>query len=269
MAGPVRLQKFLSQAGVASRRASEDIIQAGRVSVNGTVVTELGTKVDPAGDAVMVDGKLVEPAARRWVALHKPIGYVTTRADPEGRRTVYELLPEELHGLFYVGRLDYDSEGLLLLTNDGDAAHRLLHPSYGAERVYEALVEGRPDESVMRRLVEGVQLEDGLAVARAAERGERTPGGVMVRITLAEGRKREVRRMLDAVGHPVKRLRRVRYGPISLGDLPSGGWRELTRKELSALARVARRKPRPRGGKARRERQGGVGRDAGGRGRQS
>jgi 23S rRNA pseudouridine2605 synthase len=247
MAGPVRLQKYLSQAGVASRRASEGLIEAGRVSVNGSVVTELGTRVDPEGDAVMVDGKLVEPAPRTWVALHKPVGYVTTRSDPEGRSTVYDLLPAELHGLFYVGRLDYDSEGLLLLTNDGDATHRLLHPSFGAERVYEAVVEGRPDERVMRQLVEGVQLDDGLAVARHAERGERVQGGVVVRVTLAEGRKREVRRMLAAVGHPVRRLRRVRYGPVQLGELPAGQWRELTRRELSALARLARREPRPRG----------------------
>lgn len=233
---PVRLQKFLSQAGVASRRAAEELIRAGRVRVNGAVVTELGVKVEPERDAVEVDGKSVRPAAATWIAVHKPRGVVSTRRDPGGRRTVYDVLPARLRRLFYVGRLDRDSEGLMLLTNDGDAAHRLLHPRFEVEREYEVEVERRLDPATLRRLLEGVPLEDGVARATRVSQVAAAGGGSRrVRVVLREGRKREVRRLFDAVGNPVLRLVRVRYGPIALGDLAPGAWRPLTQAEVARI----------------------------------
>lgn len=228
----MRLQKYLAQAGVASRRAAEQLIVDGRVAVNGAVVRTLGTRVDPERDRVAVDGREVRPSATEWIALHKPAGYVSTRRDPQARPTLYDLLPRELHRLFYVGRLDADSEGLVLLTNDGDAAHALLHPRFGVERVYEAEVQGDPPPRVLALLLEGVQLEDGIARALRAER--LAPG--RVRLTLTEGRKREVRRLLAAVGHPVRRLLRTRYGPVELGSLAPGEWRPLATHEIPRAA---------------------------------
>lgn len=233
----VRLQKFLSQAGVASRRAAEKLITEGRVSVNGAAVSELGTKVDPDRDEVRVDGDVVRPADLGWYALHKPRGYLSTRSDPGGRATLYDLLPESLHGLFYVGRLDYDSEGLVLLTNDGDTAHRMLHPRYGVAREYEVELDRNAEPDLAARLLEGVELEDGPARAEQA----RQTGAKRLRLVLAEGRKREVRRMLAALGHDVRRLRRLRYGPIQLGSLAEGAWRPLTASELRALRRLGGR----------------------------
>lgn len=238
-AGGVRLQKFLSQAGVASRRHAEDLIRAGRVSVNGTVVRELGTRVDPERDAVAVDGSRIRPAAPAWYALHKPRGCLSTRSDPQGRRTIYDLVPEAMHGLFHVGRLDYDSEGLVLLTNDGDTAHRMLHPSFGMEREYEVELAEPVDATLLDRLVRGVMLEDGPAQAEAV----RQLGARRLRLTLREGRNREVRRLLAACGHEVERLRRVRYGPIALGRQEPGTWRQLTGREVDALRAATRRRP--------------------------
>lgn len=226
----MRLQKYLAQAGVCSRRAAEELIAAGRVTVNGQPVTVPGTRVDPGADEVRVDGERVRSRAPEWVALHKPPGYVSTRHDPQGRRTIYDLLPADLRHLFSVGRLDADSEGLILLTNDGDAANRLMHPRYQVEREYEAEVAGAPSESVLQRLGAGVELEDGLARAERAE----LVGRNTIRLTLREGRKREVRRMLAALGHPVRRLRRVRYGKVVLGALAPGEWRRLEPHELPA-----------------------------------
>jgi 23S rRNA pseudouridine2605 synthase len=232
----VRLQKFLSQAGVASRRHSETIITSGRITVNGTVVTELGTRVDPARDEVLLDGRRILPAASEWYALNKPRGFLSTRSDPGGRRTLYELLPARLHGLFYVGRLDYDSEGLVLLTNDGDTAHRLLHPRYGVEREYEVELDRNVEADLPQRLEQGVELDDGPAHAQSVKQ----TGPKTIALTLAEGRKREVRRMLAACDHLVRRLRRTRYGPIELGDLAPEALRPLTRAELDALAAITR-----------------------------
>lgn len=232
----VRLQKFLSQAGVASRRAAEALMQAGRVRVNGRPATEPGTKVDPARDVVEVDGRRIRPARPVWIALHKPRGYVTTRRDPEGRATVYALLPPQHRRLFHVGRLDFDSEGLLLLTNDGDTAERLQHPRYEVDRVYDVEVAGALSDDARRRLLAGVALEDGPARARGLRRRRGAPAGhERWAVTMREGRKREVRRMFDAVGCPVRRLVRVRYGPIELGSLAAGAWRELTAAEVRAL----------------------------------
>ena len=232
----VRLQKFLSQAGVASRRAAEEPMRPGRVRVNGRPATEPGIKVDPGKDVIEVDGRRVRPAAPVWIALNKPRGYVTTRSDPRGRSTVYDLLPAEHRRLFHVGRLDYDSEGLLLLTNDGDAAERLQHPRYEVDRVYHVEVDEPLTEAARRALLSGVMLEDGQARARALRRLRASAGGIeRWAVTMREGRKREVRRMFDAVGSPVRRLRRVRYGPIELGSLRPGAWRKLTPREVRAL----------------------------------
>ena len=214
-------------------------MSAGRVSVNGSVVTEMGTRVDPERDRVEVDGRAVEIGARRWVAFHKPPGLLTTRSDPHGGRTIYDALPEELGGLRYVGRLDRDAEGLLLLTNDGTTANRLQHPSGEVEREYWLEVAGRVGPETVERLRSGVELDDGPARARRVrvlDSGQVTSELTMV---LTEGRKREVRRMMSEVGHAVLRLRRTRFGPVRLDDLRRGAWRELSRKERAAILRLA------------------------------
>jgi 23S rRNA pseudouridine2605 synthase len=239
----VRLQKYLSRAGVASRRGAESLIRDGRVRVNGEVAREMGVKVTEA-DRVEVDGRVVEPESPTWILLHKPTGYVTTRDDPRGRPTVYDLLPERFHGLFHVGRLDQDSAGLLLFTNEGGIANRLMHPRYQVDRVYVVEVEGAAGSEVMARLTAGVELEDGPARAESAEIVESGTGGsprTRARLVLREGRKREVRRMFDAVGHPVRRLRRERLGPIELGDLGEGEWRKLERAEVRSLRELGGR----------------------------
>ncbi|MDQ3556491.1 MAG: rRNA pseudouridine synthase [Gemmatimonadota bacterium] len=233
---PIRLQVYLARAGVASRRASEELIAQGRVSVNGSTVTVPGTQVTPGRDRVEMDGEAVQLAETLWVALHKPRGYVSTRDDPFDRKTVYELLPPNFASLFHVGRLDRDSEGLLLLSNDGALAHQLLHPSFGTTKEYEADVRGRPHSSILHQLTRGVELEDGVASAVSVDRLHQVDDDVFrIRLVLAEGKKREVRRMLEAVGHPVVRLRRLRFGPVNLGELPSGRWRVLGDAEVASL----------------------------------
>lgn len=233
-----RLQKVLARAGLGSRRACEDLIRQGRVRVNGRAAA-LGDRVDPRTDRVEVDGSRVplDPELR-YLVLHKPRGVVTTASDPQGRPDVSRYYPEGVR-VFPVGRLDRDTEGLLLLTNDGELANRLLHPRYGVEREYLAEVEGRPTERAMSALRRGVELEDGPARAAAVRRvggaGERGA----VRIVMTEGRKREVRRMLEAVGLPVRRLVRVRFGPIRLGRLGPGKVRELDPAEVRELLRGA------------------------------
>ncbi|HEY0809936.1 MAG TPA: pseudouridine synthase [Longimicrobiales bacterium] len=233
----MRLQKFLAGAGVSSRRKAEELITAGKVKVNGQLVTELGTKIDDAKDAITVNGKKIESAETVWIALHKPRGYVSTRKDPQGRPTVYDLLPPALHTLFYVGRLDLDSEGLLLMTNDGDTANRLLHPRYEVERVYELLIRGELKPDRIDQLLEGVEIEDGIARAESVRVLGVSRNEMRLRLTLREGKKREVRRMLWAVGHKVLRLKRISYGPIELARLPEGKWRKLTDEELRILAK--------------------------------
>jgi 23S rRNA pseudouridine2605 synthase len=250
----IRLQRYLARCGLGSRRSAEDLITGGRVRINGRAVTELGTRVLP-DDRVEVDGAPVEPEAEHWVALHKRRGSVSTREDPRGRRTVYSALPERFATLFHVGRLDRQSEGLLLFTNDGETAHRLTHPSYGVRRVYTVRTERPVTDAEFERLCDGVVLEDGLArplsVSRLpADRGR----GAHLRITLAEGRNREVRRMVEAIGHRVVRLRRVRYGPIGLDGLAPGQWRSLTSEEVTALKGASARPARPKRGRRRRAR---------------
>jgi len=210
---------------------------AGRVSVNGSVVTELGVRVNPDGDVVTVDGERVGVAARRWVVFHKPPGVLTTRTDPHGGTTIYDVLPEGMHGLRYVGRLDRDAEGLLLLTNDGELANALAHPGGEVEREYWLEVAGQVARDTVNRLTAGVDLDDGMA--RAVRARLLKVGDVSSRLTLVltEGRKREVRRMLSAVGHPVMRLRRERFGPIRLGRLERGAWRDLRDDEIRTLTR--------------------------------
>ena len=251
----VRLQKLLSQAGIASRRAAEQLILQGRVSVNGVTVSELGTKAGP-DDEVKVDGRRIKSAERkRYILLNKPAGYGTTRADPQRRRTVLELLGGIREYIYPVGRLDYDTEGLLLLTNDGDLAAQLTHPRHEVERTYEAKVAGMPDEEALERLRRGIPLDGKRTLPADAvllNRGRSDRNGV-VRLTIREGRNRQVRRMLEAVGHPVQSLKRTRIGPLGDRQLKPGQWRELTAQEvrsLSAAAAPARRRPageRPRG----------------------
>jgi 23S rRNA pseudouridine2605 synthase len=231
----VRLQKYLSQSGMASRREGERLILEGRVRVNGEVVRTLGTKIVPGKDRVELDGSEVRLKSTRWVKLYKPRGFVTTRSDPEGRETVYGLLPKGMGELRYVGRLDLLTEGLLLLTNDGEMLHRLTHPSFQVDREYEVWVQKEPSKGAMDRLLRGVALEDGLARAERCEAAGRTRDGALLSLVLREGRNREVRRMMEAIGHPVLRLRRVRYGPVTLGRLGEGEWKELTNQEIRGI----------------------------------
>jgi 23S rRNA pseudouridine2605 synthase len=238
-----RLQKILSQAGVASRRAAEKLIAEGRVTVNGETVRQMGVKAT-AGDDIRVDGRRVKTAERlRYILLYKPAGVVTTRSDPERRRTVIDLLRGVREYVYPVGRLDYDTEGLLLLTNDGDLAARLTHPRHGIDRTYEAHVAGMPDDEAIDRLRKGIPLDGRRtlpAEATVLNRGRRDRDAVLV-LTIREGRNRQVRRMCEAVGHPVRKLKRIRIGPISDRRLKPGEWRELTAKELAALATNPRR----------------------------
>ena len=238
-----RLQKVLAHAGIASRRAAEKLIAAGRVTVNGSIVAELGTKVDPDRDAIKVDGKRIGAAPRvpTYLAFHKPRGVVTTLSDPEGRPTVRDFLTGVPVRVYPVGRLDYDSEGLLLLTDDGALARDLMHPSSGVEKTYRAKVRGFPEPETLRRLARGIQLEGrrtGPARVRVVEAGSNP----WLELVLSEGRNRQVRKMLQAVGHPVQKLRRIRYGGVDLGRLPAGGLRPLRPAEVERLKRVTRRK---------------------------
>jgi 23S rRNA pseudouridine2605 synthase len=236
MTESMRLQKFLSRAGVASRREAEALMREGRVRINGIRMSTPGASVNPSVDRVEVDGREVSLVRTEWVALNKPRGYLTTRTDPDGRRTVYDLLPPALHHLRYVGRLDRDTDGLLLLTNAGDALHALTHPSSEIVRRYLARVDGVPTATTLTRLSEGIMLEDGMArFSEAALVREIRDGGALLRLGIREGRKREVRRALEAAGHPVRRLRRITFGPLSLGPLEPGTWRPLTDEEVTAL----------------------------------
>ena len=242
-----RLQKILSAAGIASRRAAEEYITEGRVTVNGSTVTELGTKADPHTDDIRVDGRRIKPAIRRlYILMYKPRGYITSRSDPQGRPTVIDLLTKGGIGdyVYPVGRLDYDSEGLLLLTSDGDLAARLTHPSHEVEREYHARVRGVPDRHAIERLAKGIMI-DGRKTAAASVTLQKVMDATdgqdsVLSIVLHEGRNRQVRRMCEAVGHPVVRLRRVRIGPITDDRIRPGEFRELDAGEIAALRRSAR-----------------------------
>ena len=233
----VRLQKVLAAAGIASRRACEILISEGRVEVNSEIVVEQGRRVDPERDVIRVDGARIPPPRRhRYLALNKPRGVVTTMSDPDGRRTVADLVTVGgKDRLFHVGRLDTDTEGLLILTNDGDFAHRLAHPSYQVPKTYVAEVGGLVGEQALSRLRRGITLEDGpvrpTSVKIVSTAGDKT----LLKITIQEGRNRIVRRTMEAVGHPVRRLSRIGIGPVRLGNLKVGEYRDLTREELGGL----------------------------------
>jgi 23S rRNA pseudouridine2605 synthase len=234
----VRLQKVLAQAGIASRRACEALISEGRVEVNSEIVFEQGRRVDPERDVIRVDGARIPPPRRhRYLALNKPRGVVSTMDDPEGRRTLADLLSERgnTERLFHVGRLDTDTEGLLILTNDGDFAHRLAHPSYEVPKTYIAEVAGVVSEQILRRLRRGITLEDGPVRPTSVKIVSTARDKTLLKITLQEGRNRVVRRTMEAVGHPVRGLSRIGIGPVRLGNLQVGEYRELTREELGGL----------------------------------
>jgi 23S rRNA pseudouridine2605 synthase len=231
----VRLQKFLAEAGVASRRASEAIITASRVTVNGTVVSELGFKVDPARDRVTVDGRPVRTKRKLYIALHKPPGYVCTRTDAQARDKIGDLLPKEWTELFSVGRLDCQSEGLIFLTNDGDFCLKLTHPRYRIVRKYVARVEGRVTPEMLRHCTTGVMSEGEKLQAQRARLISANNTTSIVEMELTEGKNREVRRLLASQNLPVIRLQRVQIGPIKLGELPPGRWRTLTEPEIKSL----------------------------------
>jgi 23S rRNA pseudouridine2605 synthase len=224
----VRLNAFLARAGVASRRGSDELIKAGRVTINGDP-GQLNTFVQ-SRDHVEVDGRPVELQALAYVLLHKPAGAVTTAKDPQGRRTVVELVDHPAR-VVPVGRLDYGTTGALLLTNDGELAHRLAHPKYEVEKVYEAEVDGRPDDEALQRLRDGIELEDGPTAPAQVRR----LGPYVVEVAIHEGRKHQVKRMLEAVGHPVRRLHRSRYAGLKLEGLEPGAWRELEPSEVERL----------------------------------
>ena len=239
--GLVRLQKLLAQSGVASRRKCEELMLEGLVVVDGEVVTRLGTKVDPRTAVIRVDGKRLPPiSAHVYLVLNKPRGVVSTMSDPEGRRNLSDLVADRPERLFHVGRLDTDTSGLILLTNDGDFAHRMAHPSYEVDKTYVAEVDGEVHRGTIRTLLAGVTLEDGPVTVSQARvvsgaHGKNAPGKSIVELVIHEGRNRIVRRLMDHVGHPVRRLTRTAIGPVQLARLGSGEMRELTLPELGEL----------------------------------
>jgi len=241
-----RLQKILAYAGIASRRKCEELIRAGRVRVNGTIVSELGTKVDPTRDRIEVDGAAIQFEKKTYIALHKPRGYLSDVDAERGKRLAVELVPSR-ERLYAAGRLDANSEGLLLLTNDGDLAHRITHPRFEHEKEYLTLVAGVPDDAALAKLQKGVWYDGELLKADHVERaarhqrfGNADHGRTWVKIVLHEGKKRQIRHMGAAIGHPVLRLIRVRIGPMELSALPAGKWRALSEDEVCALKEYAR-----------------------------
>jgi 23S rRNA pseudouridine2605 synthase len=236
----VRLQKFLADAGVASRRASETIISEGRVSVNGEVVRELGSKVDPSQDRVSVDGRPIKDKRKLYVALNKPRGYISSRSDPEGRRLVGELLPKEWANLYPVGRLDYNSEGLIFLTNDGELALRLTHPRYGVPKKYRVTVEGRVEPAKLEQMTRGVFHQGEKLKANRFWLVSSSNRRTVFDLELTEGKNREVRRLCESQHLSVERLERTQIGRIKLGQLPSGKWRVLSEPEIRSLKDAAK-----------------------------
>jgi len=231
----VRLQKCLAEAGVASRRASEQIIREGRVAVNGAAVTELGAKVDPLHDRVTVDGQPIRAKRKIYLALNKPRGLVCSRKDESGRPTIYELLPREWGHLHSVGRLDFNSEGLIFLTNDGELSLRLTHPRYGVSKKYLAAIEGRVDEEILKKCLRGIWSEGEKLKAKKARLVSGSGSQSTVELELAEGKYHEVRRLFEAQGRKVNRLQRIQIGKIKLGELRAGKWRTLTEAEIKSL----------------------------------
>lgn len=232
----MRLNRFLARSGVASRRGADDLISSGRVTVNGNVVTELGTTVDAGRDTVELDGnELHLPRSLTYAILNKPPDCVVTLSDPQGRQTVMDLVPDLPQGVVPVGRLDALTEGLLILTDDGDLAHRIAHPSFELDKVYEVRARGALSEEERRRLESGVELDGRLTAPAEVRVVSASHNSTAAVVTIHEGRKRQVRRMFELVGHPVVHLRRVRVGPVELGDLGPGQWRPLTEAETERL----------------------------------
>ena len=237
----VRLQKVLATAGLGSRRECEELILEGRVEIDRQVVTELGTRVDPRRQEIRVDGELLRPPRLTYYALHKPPDVVCTARDPAGRPRAIDLVPPEPR-VFAVGRLDMSSEGLLLLTNDGDLAFKLMHPRFGVEKMYHVQVAGRPSREDLGQLLKGVWLSDGRVKARRVQRQRSQGQSAWLKIVLNEGKNREIRRMLAKLGHKVMKLRRIALGPVQLGSLAPGKSRRLTGPELTALRQAAERR---------------------------
>jgi pseudouridine synthase len=231
----VRLQKFLAEAGLASRRVSEEIILAGRVEVNGATVSQLGVRVDPLHDRVKVDGQPIRLKRKLYVALNKPPKLVCSRKDELNRPTIYELLPKEWGHLHSVGRLDYNSEGLIFLTNDGELSLHLTHPRYGIRKKYLATIEGRLEEDMLREFTRGLWHEGEKLKAEKVRLVSASQSRSVVELELAEGKYREVRRLFESQGRTVKRLQRIQIGKIKLGELPPGKWRTLTEPEIKSL----------------------------------
>jgi len=237
----IRLQKAIADSGLASRRKAETMITEGRVTVNGRVIRELGTKVDPERDHVKVDGRHLKPVPPSvFLMLNKPKGYVSSLSDPAGRPTITDLLAGVGLRVFPVGRLDYDSEGLMLLTNQGELAQTLLHPRYHVPKTYLIKVKGVLTDEEIASLERGVQLDDGMTAPASVRKVRKVEENSWLEVTIHEGRKHQVKRMLEAVGHPVIRLTRVRFGPLSLGDLPPGRYRYLTDREANAVRSLVR-----------------------------
>ncbi len=238
--GLIRLQKLLAMSNVASRRKCEELMLNGEVEVDGEIITRLGTKVDPRTAVIRVSGKRLPPVSDHvYLVLNKPRGVVSTMSDPEGRPTIADLVADRPERLFHVGRLDTDTTGLLLLTNDGDFAHRMAHPSYEVDKTYVAEVEGEVFKRILKQLLEGVQLEDGPVTVSKARLVATAKDKSIIELVIHEGRNRIVRRLLEHVGHPVKKLSRTQFGPVSLGSLPTGETRELTLDELGELLEAA------------------------------
>ncbi len=238
-----RLNKYLAHAGVGSRRHCDELIATGRVRIDGQIVRELGTQIDPATRQVFVDDDPIRAERFVYWAVNKPRGYLCTNNDPSGRPLMLDLVPHIEQRVFTVGRLDEDSEGLLLLTNDGDLAHELMHPRFGVEKTYEALVAGSPNAEDIKQLLTGVWLSDGRVKAKSVKKMKRQGDSVWLRIVLCEGKNREIRRMLAKLGHKVMRLRRSAIGPVKLDRLPKGKSRKLGLSELEALRKSVSRRP--------------------------
>lgn len=237
-----RLQKILANAGVASRRKCEELILSGQVQVNGQTITTLGTKADPAVDVITVNGKAIGIEKKMYIMLNKPKGVITSASDPQGRRIVTDYLKGINERLYPVGRLDYDTEGLLLLTNDGEFAHLLTHPRHHVPKTYLATVKGVPHGSALEQLQQGIKLEDGMTAPAEVEYYDVDPDGKqsIITITIHEGRNRQVRRMFDAISHPVLKLKRISFGDLYLENLKRGSYRHLTKAEVDGLFKLAR-----------------------------
>lgn len=230
-----RLQKYMAHAGIASRRKSEELIQDGKVKVNGQVIRELGVKIDPSNDKIEVEGKCLKPEKKVYILLHKPVGYVTTLDDPQGRPIVTDLIKGVKERIYPVGRLDLDTSGLLILTNDGEMTYHLMHPKHETVKTYVALVKGIPTNALLQVFASGLELEDGMTAPAVVEILGKKGKNTTLKIQIHEGRNRQVRRMCQMIGHPVVKLKRISLGSLSLDKLPAGKWRFLKGNEIKQL----------------------------------